>query len=130
MRINGCTKPNAPTDPDMGQNFAPEIECPDRLVTHSAYGRRVSMDCNSSCPYHKDNKKRKEREIKDEDEVYCLLSPCTHMCKTLLEGKCQHLSIDEIKELLDKSDWDDLDKGEVLTPYIIRELPRRKNEGN
>ena len=126
MKINGCTKPNAPTDPDMGQNFSPETECPDRLLIHSAHGRNVSMDCNSSCPFHKDNKKRKEIERNKEDEVCCLPSPCTAYCKVLQNGKCQHLSIDEIKVLLDKTDWDDLDKGEVISPYIIREMPMKE----
>lgn len=51
-----CTKPNGPTDPDMGQNFAPELECPDNLLYFSDDGRIVTVHCNSSCPHHKDHK--------------------------------------------------------------------------
>lgn len=57
MKINGCTKSNAPTDPDMGQNFSPELECPDRLVIHNEGGRIISVDCNDTCPHHEDYKK-------------------------------------------------------------------------
>jgi hypothetical protein len=61
MKINGCTKPNAPTDPDMGQNFDPLTECPDRLITHGkktgTNSSIISVNCNSSCPHHKDYKK-------------------------------------------------------------------------
>ena len=64
MRINECTKPNAPTDPDMGQNFSPELECPDRLIMHKQNGRIISVDCNDTCPHHEDYyKKEKKLEI-------------------------------------------------------------------
>ena len=54
MKINGCTKSNAPTDPDMGQNFDPVIECPDRLLLRYDKGRIIIVNCNKTCPCHKD----------------------------------------------------------------------------
>ncbi len=44
---------------------------------------------------------------------------CSAQCKKLQGGDC-NLPLDDIKELLDKTDWDDLDKGELLTPYIMK----------
>ena len=56
MKINGCTKPNAPTDPDYGQDFDPITECPDRLIDHGrSTGHNssiVTVRCNNTCPHH------------------------------------------------------------------------------
>lgn len=55
------------------------------------------------------------------DEFCSKPSSCTAQCERLQSGKCERLSIDEINILLDKTDWDDLDKGEIITPYILKE---------
>ena len=64
--------------------------------------------------------------MQKEDEVCC--KRCSAQCKQLQTGECQHLSVNEIEILLDKTDWDDLDKGEVLHPYILRELPEENRK--
>ena len=45
---------------------------------------------------------------------------CDDQCSKLQKGVCKRLTLEEIYGLLDKTDWDSLDKGELLTPYIIR----------
>lgn len=45
-----CTHPQGP---DSGV-FAPELCCPDNLCE---YGPTTIVDCNSSCPHHKNHKK-------------------------------------------------------------------------
>lgn len=46
---------------------------------------------------------------------------CDAQCKKLQNGLCKRLTLDEIEIILEKTDWDDLDKGEIMTPYILRE---------
>ncbi len=86
----------------------------------------ISEHC-ISCPYNTFNREAStsHAEINGpqtlEDEVCTLQSPCTAQCKKLQIGNCLHLSVDEIKVLLDQTDWDSLDKGECITPYLMRE---------
>ena len=51
---------------------------------------------------------------------------CDAQCKKLQNGLCKRLTVDEINTLLDKTDWDSLDKGELVTPYILKELEKEK----
>ena len=47
---------------------------------------------------------------------------CDAQCKKLQKGLCKRLTVDEIEILLDNTDWDDLDKGDIMTPYIMQRL--------
>ena len=49
----------------------------------------------------------------------CVESP---LCMKLQEGRCECLTIEDIKELLDQTDWSDEDKGEVMSYYILKEM--------
>ena len=59
---------------------------------------------------------------KDEKEVCNNPLPCNAYCTKLQKGECTLLSIDEIKSLLDETDWDTEDKGEVMMEYLIKEI--------
>lgn len=54
-----------------------------------------------------------------------LTPACDAQCKKLQNGLCKRLNLGEIEELLEKTDWDDMDKGEILTPYILRVLQEK-----
>lgn len=46
---------------------------------------------------------------------------CDAQCKKLQRGNCKRLTTAEIQTLLDKTDWDDLDKGEIIAEYIFKD---------
>ena len=50
----------------------------------------------------------------------CFVPKCDAHCEKLQKGACDKLTLDEIIKLLDKTEWNDMDKEDLLTPYILK----------
>ena len=46
---------------------------------------------------------------------------CSAQCRKLQNGQCKRLTLEEIRELLEQTDWDDMDKGEVMGEYLWKD---------